>query len=226
MPVAGAEEPKVTEPKAEEPGGWRGLVPGPLARAAGLARPAHPPAAAEGWQAAAERAATGDLLLLSHDCWACDSWGGLLLCTTFKELTNSRWNDVGVVVRGEGGTPLLLEATLEGARLSPLAERLARIAAHPKHSGTVAALRRLDCPPWQGEPGCDELLAYARALEGRPFEQSLWQLFAALVRPESRADREYSPYARTWSLMLRMGLAGRKLVWPRSVPSVSLRLSI
>ncbi|CAM9442100.1 unnamed protein product, partial [Discosporangium mesarthrocarpum] len=80
---------------------------------------------------------TGDLLLFDRPCAKIRGAFGSVVCAGAKLLSSSPWDHIGVIVRDEDGTNLLVEASFGGIKVRPVMERVAR------SSATQICIRRL-----------------------------------------------------------------------------------
>jgi hypothetical protein len=116
---------------------------------------------------------TGDLVLLSRPCARMGAYGGVI-CTCAKWAHWTEWDHIGVVVRGEDGELLLVDAQFNGVRAYPLKDRLRRTSAY------MIAVRRLHCLLTdEMRQGAVELV---REIRDKPYKDAGLQLLRASVR--------------------------------------------
>lgn len=124
----------------------------------------------------------GDSVVFDRDCTRMGAYGGAI-CAGAKLWGRTPWDHNGVVVRSpESGELFLLEATLSGVKLRPLAERLLRSQA------ADVCVRRLQVH--RSDAFVARAWEFAHAVLDSPYETRPQRMFNAGVKVPTREERE------------------------------------
>lgn len=123
----------------------------------------------------------GDVILFDRKCAGMGAYGASI-CACAKFFGHTQWDHNGVVVRGEGGELLLLEAAISGVKMRPLVDRIVRSNSHE------VAVRKLQVP--RTPEFRARALQFAHLIRDSPYEDRPQRFFNAGVKVPTRIERE------------------------------------